>query len=114
METFLPEINILPIRDSTLYSATPIRRRSEVAIFATYEGVIVLTPRNFRSAKARANLESLCGRDGQHCVAKLGFELVKNGLAKPGGNVANDASNRSTDRILGFLGTDNALKSQAI
>ena len=47
--------------------------------------------------KARANLEGLCGWDGQHGMAKLGFELVKNGLAKPGGNVANDASDRSAD-----------------
>ena len=112
METFLPEINVLSIRDSTLYTATPIGRRSEVAIFATYKEVIVLTTRNFCSAKTRANLESLCGWDGQHCVAKLGFELVKNRLAKPGGNVANDASDRSTDRILGLLGTDNALESR--
>ena len=47
--------------------------------------------------KARADLEGLCGWDGQHCMAKLGFELVKNGFAKPGGNVANDAGDRSAD-----------------
>jgi hypothetical protein len=50
-----------------------------------------------RPMKARADLEGLGGWDGQHGVAKLGFELVKNGFAKPGGNVAKDASDRSAD-----------------
>lgn len=107
---FLPEINVLAVGDSALYSATPIRRRAEVAIFAAHEGVIVFTAGDLRTVKARTDLEGLCRWDGQHCVAKLGFELVEYRLAKPGGNVANDASDDSPDRVLGILGSNDALR----
>jgi hypothetical protein len=71
----------------------------------------VFTPGHFRSVEARSDLEGLCRWDGQHGVAKLGFELVKYRLAKPGGNVANDASYDSSDRVLGILGSNDALRS---
>lgn len=80
-----------------MYSATPVSRRAEVAIFTADKAIVVPTPGNLRSREARADLEGLGGRDRHHCMSKLGFELVKNGFAKPGGNVANDASDRSTD-----------------
>ena len=80
-----------------MYSATPISCCAELAIIEADEGIVVPTPRHLRPMKARADLEGLGGWDGQHRMAKLGFELVKNGFAKPGGNVANDASDRSAD-----------------
>jgi hypothetical protein len=95
--SFLPEVDVFAISDSTLYSATPISCCAEVAIIEADKGIIMPTPWHLSPMKARANLEGLCGWDGQHRMAKLGFELVKNGLAKPGGNVANDASDRSAD-----------------
>jgi len=95
--SFSPEIDVFAICDSALYSATPVSCCPEVAIIEANKGIIVLTPGHFCPLKARADLEGLGGWDGQHCVAKFGFELVKNRFAKPGGNVANDASDRSAD-----------------
>ncbi len=95
-----------------MYSATPVGRSAEVAVLAADKEIIVLAPRYLRSMKARADLEGLGGWDGQHCMAELGFELVKNGFAKPGGSVANDTSDRSANRIISFLGSDNALSDR--
>ena len=109
---FLPKVDVFAIRDSTLYSAAPISCCAEVSIIEADKGIVVPTPRHLRPVKTRANLEGLCGWDGQHRVAKLGFELVENRFAKPGGNFANDASNRSTDRVVRFLGSDDALSGR--
>ena len=95
--SFLPKVDVFAIGDSTLYSPTPISCRAELSIIEANKAIIVPTSGYRRPVKARANLEGLGGWDGQHCMAKLGFDLVKNGFAKPGGNVANDASDRSAD-----------------
>ena len=44
-------------------------------------------------------------------MPELGFELVKDGFAKPSRNVANDASDRAAYRVLGIFGSDDALMS---
>ena len=106
---YLPEVDVLAIRYPTLHPTTPIGCRTEVTILLAYEGVIVFAPGDLRPTEARANFESLRRRDGEHCVSELGFELVKYGFAKPGGNVANDAGDRTTYRVLGIFGSDDAL-----
>ena len=56
----IPEVDIFPIRDPTLYPSTPVCRRPQLAIRAMHEWVIVLTAREWSASEARADLEGLC------------------------------------------------------
>lgn len=106
---YLPEVDVLAIGYPTLHPTAPIGCRTEITVLLADEGVIVLAPRDLRPTEARTNFESLGRWDGEHCVTELGFELVKHGFAKASRDIANDASDHPTYRVLGIFGPDDAL-----
>lgn len=104
-----PEIDILSVRDPALHPSTPIRRRPQFAIRLANKCVVVPGPRDLSPAEARPNLESFRGRDREHCVCELGFETVKDGLSEPRGDVADDAGDRTPNRVVCFFCADDSL-----
>jgi len=90
--TIEPEIDIFPIRDTSLDSPGPIRLSPKLPICASDERIVVPTTRDLRTPKTRPNLKRFCSRDRKHSMSKLGFELVKDGFAEAGRDIANYAS----------------------
>lgn len=57
-------------------------------------------PGDLAALEARADLEALGGRDGEHGVRELSLELVEDGLTESSRNVADDADDGAADRVL--------------
>ncbi len=94
-----PEVNILSIRDATLYTTTPVRLGTQTAVFASDKGVIVLASGDFGAFETRADFESFGGGDGEHGVCQCRFELVKDGLPETRWDVTDDAGNGTADGV---------------
>lgn len=69
----------------------------------------MLASGHFGASEPRSDLETLGGGDREHGMSQFGFELVKDGLSQARWDVADDTSNRASNGILCFLGTDDAL-----
>jgi len=106
----IPKVNIFPVGDTPLNTTTPVCSGSKAAVRVTDKRVIVLTTWDFGTPESRTDLEGLRCWNGQHRMRKRGFEFVENGLPKTRWNVPNDASDSTTDRILGIFGTNDSLE----
>lgn len=65
--------------------------------------------RDFSPTESRSNLKTLRSGDREHSMSELCFEFVEHGFTEPRGYVSDDASDRTTDGVVCFLSTDDAL-----
>ena len=79
-----PEDHRFPVADAALHPAAVVGGRAEGPA-ARDEGVVVLAAGHEGSGEAGSDLEALGGRQRHHRPGQLGFELVEDGLAQPGG-----------------------------
>lgn len=107
-----PEVDILAIRDPTLNPTAPVCLRTHAPVWLRDERVVVLAPGDLRPTEAGADLEGLRRGNGEHRVRELRLELVKHGLAQPGGHAAHYAGDRAADRVARVLCAQDALYSQ--
>ena len=103
------EINVLAITDPALHAPAPVRARAHAPVGALHERVVVLRAGHLRAAEAGADLEGLGRGDGEHRVRELGLELVEDGLAEAGGDVADHAGDGAADGVVGFFRAEDAL-----
>lgn len=104
-----PEVDVLAVGDTALDASAPVGAGAEGAIGTADEGVVVLAAGHLGTTEAGADLECLGGRDREHGVSEFRLELVEHWLSKPRGYTSNHASHGPTDRVEGFLGTNNTL-----
>lgn len=72
----------------------------------------MLASRNFGTFKSRSDLERFGSGNREHCMSQFSFELVEDGLSQARWDVTDNASYCTSNGILCFLGTDNALTEQ--
>lgn len=64
---------------------------------------------DFGTFKSRSDLKSLGSGNREHGMSQFGFEFVEDGLSQARWDVTDDTGYRTSNRILGVLGTDNTL-----
>lgn len=59
----------------------------------------MLAPRDLSPLETRPDLKGFGSGDGEHRVSELGLELIEDGFAQSGGDVADDAGDSTTDGV---------------
>lgn len=93
------EVDGSTVRDTTLDTARVVSLGSEAGAVG-HEGVVVDGAGDLAATETRADLETLGGRDAEHGVAELGFELVEAGLAQTDGHVADHTCDGSANAVV--------------
>ena len=109
-----PKVDVLSVGDTALDATTPVRVGGEGAVLCLDEPVVVFATGDFGSTETRADLERFGGRYREHGVSQFGFKLVEAGFSETGGDVPDDASDGSANRILLLLGADDPLMNMFV
>ncbi len=93
------KINRLAVGNTTL-NTTAVVGRCPQAIAFPDEGIVVDGPFHLRSLKAGTDLKAFGGGQGQHGVGQLGFQAIEDRFTQSGRDIAADAGDHATDRVL--------------
>lgn len=112
-----PEIDILPITDSTLHPSTPVGLcpQTSLRVGSTFNvHVIVLASREHGPSEPRTDLEALRRRDRKHRVCEGRLELVKAGLAESERGVPDDTGKDAAEGVVCCFGCSNGLEIRRV